>query len=213
MDHDHAPFVEDPDAFPSWVYQYTSNPEYEHVNNLRGVPVFKVMEESGFHVTGWPMEEPFTVPFRGVWTYIFLMAPPYDDLSEIYDRWECRNVSLIIDCHFPIMDMTRTIAPDDAEYMRLHEHREVMLKNLRLAEAITTPQAKWAADLAQVNPNVFILPDLELDDADPDTVTGEKMMRFQLKFAQASNASMREHTQRHYAKYGTHGEHPHATDG
>lgn len=210
MEHDHEPFVEDPDAFPSWVYQYTSTPEYEFVNNLRGVPMFKMMEEVGFHVTGWDMESPsFEIQFRGAWTHVFLMAPPYDDLTKVQQGWECRNASIIIDCHFPIVDMTHVAAPD-ADFMRIIEHRDVMLNNLRLAEAVTTPRAEWAADLAQFNPNVFILPDLDLHDGDSDRVAGEKLIRFQVRFASAANAALKEHTARHYAKYGTYGSHPHA---
>ncbi len=158
--------IEKPELFPAYVYL---QPPDVNAVRLRGKALFDLMAGLGYRV----QQIPGAVPVPGAkqeaqigiykpWTFVFVPVG-YADIGPLLDSLEQNSCSFIMDCHFPIMDMSRIVA--DAEtFANVAGNRDVMLANLRIADAVTCPKAEWAADLAEVNPNVFLLPDLELPD-------------------------------------------------
>ncbi len=151
---------ENPEAFPAWVY---IRPPGEAAV-LRGGPVFDVMADMGLRVQRLEQQgddEVVQVVFGyRPWTFVFCTVPYAPWPAEVLANEYC---SVIMDCHFPIMDMGQ-VTGDDGTIIEIIDRKDDLLANLALAEVVTVPHPTWAADLAEVNPNVFVLPDLHEDE-------------------------------------------------
>ena len=157
--------LENPDQVPAWVYM--EPPDQFNAVQLRGAAFFDQMAAYGVRVqripgvaAGSPGSDHADVEFQifRPWTHIFVnvrggdLAPFLDSLPP----W----CSMIMDCHFPIMDMEAAIGSNE-QLIGVIDHKDELLANLALADAVTVSQKHWAADLAEINPNVFYLPDLQ----------------------------------------------------
>ena len=154
------PLIENPELYPVWVVQFSPSEEAEA---LRGKQVFEMMQEFGFRVD--ILNHPAPVVIRQPWTYLFCPVPIVD-FTEHRKALDTQPCSVIMDCHFPIMALEHAFTPEPDGMFELIESREVMINNLSLADAVTVPHEKWAADLAEVNPHVFLLPDVDNDSED-----------------------------------------------
>jgi hypothetical protein len=184
------PLIENPELYPAWGYQIDSerNPE---VARLRGKDAFDAMEQIGLRVEeisgrGGSFE------IRKPWTYIFMFVNTDVDSTEELLATEGAPCSIIMDCHFPIMRLEHAFTKDPDDMFKLIENRDIILGNLALADAVTVPNSDWAADLAEVNPNVYYLPDLHIESGDDDEPTGreiEDLNRFIVRLNEVANAS------------------------
>lgn len=115
------------------------------------------------------------MPVRRPWTFLYVPVQT-DDAAEWLPWFQERTCSVIMDVHFPVMRQ-ETVLGDDATILEVLEHREQMITNLSLACAVTVSQEAWTADLAEVNPNVWFLPDIEPGDDD-------SLTEFTIKFSE-----------------------------
>lgn len=168
--------VENPSLFPAWVWMRP--PDAYDAPRKRGGPLFAEMDRLGFRVQVIPQTTAVhNVAIWRPWTYI-VCSLPSGDFTETAESVDDAPCSVIMDCHFPIMNMEQAIG-DDEQLIHIIDNKESLLANLALADAVTVPQAGWAADLAAVNPNVFLLPDYT--DATAD--------RFGVRLAEVAQAS------------------------
>ena len=152
--------IENPELYPAWLVQFSASEEAEH---LRGKQVFEMMrEEVGVRVQFMGSRGGEEGLIHKPWTYFYVPVPIVDftEQRKELDRAPC---SVIMDCHFPIMKMENAYTAEPDQMFELIESREVMIKNLSLADVVTVPHPAWAADLAEVNPHVFVLPDVDND--------------------------------------------------
>lgn len=154
------PRLENPDLFPAWVF--CKPPDGFDAVRLRGGPVFEAMAAVGFRVQVVEPGAVRNIEIRPPWTFVYVPVPS-EDWSGSASGLEDLRCSVIMDCHFPIMDVGALIGADQAIIDTI-DHKDTLLANLALAEVVTVPQPGWAADLAEVNPNVHVLPDLVEDD-------------------------------------------------
>lgn len=170
------PRVENPDALTAWVVIEPPDGGFDAVN-ARGGPLFETLKMMGLRVQliaghdatkgPGPSAE---IEIHRPWTQIF-MPVGHNDFAPIYERlpWWC---SVIMDCHFPIMNPEMMIGSEEA-MAGVMAHRDQMIANLALAEAVTVPHPRWAANLAALNPNTFYLPDFKGDGGDFVVKLGE----------------------------------------
>lgn len=168
--------VKNPDLFPAWVW--CKPPAAFGAVWKRGGPVFDAMAGMGWRVQVVESGKRTRIEIVPPWTYIFLPVPS-EDASEWCESLTNSRCSVIMDCHFPIMNMETAIGTDQAVIDAI-DGKDTALANLALAEVATVPHPSWAADLAEVNPNVFLLPDL------PDDTDGEE---FIVRLSEAATAS------------------------
>lgn len=169
--------VENPSLFASWVW--ISPPDEFDAPVKRGRRLFEEMAHIGYRVellsAGWEGQLSIWRP----WT--FIVGPvPAADVSAWVGGLDDLHCSVIFDCHFPIMNLETAIGADD-QIIGVIDRKDVMLANLALADAVTVPHPSWATDLAEVNPNVFLLPDYDDRSAD----------RFGIRLAEIAQTSMR----------------------
>lgn len=145
-----------------WVYIEPPT-DFEAVN-LRGAMYFDSYDllHPG-RVTRVPAGAMAEFPIRRPWTYVY-MPVPWVDVSDYLDELGAEPCSVIMDVHFPLMDLEQAIANDDT-LMHIIDQKAIMLANLARADAITCPRGEWAADLAEINADTFVLPDLVLPTA------------------------------------------------
>ncbi len=172
-----APRVENPDVLPAWVFM--EPPAGHNAIRLRGGLFFDALEQLGIRVQRIRAGESGNIGVWSPWTYVFLSVP-FEDVGPSTERVADANCSVIMDCHFPIMNMERAIG-SDGDLADIIDHKDTMLQNLAHADVVTVPQPGWAADLAEVNPNVFLLPDF-------DIATGAA---FSLRMGEIAAASIR----------------------
>lgn len=185
------PRVENPDALNAWVV--IEPPKGFDAANLRGGPLFDALKMMGLRVQLIPGHDGTKGPgpsaeieIHRPWTHIFMPVGPAD-FALLYERlpWYC---SVIMDCHFPIMNPEMMIGSDEA-LAGVMAHRDQMIANLALAEAVTVPHPHWAANLAALNPNTFYLPDFKGDGGEfvvklgeiSNTAVATKMARLRLR--------------------------------
>lgn len=194
--------IENPDLFPSYVY--VSSPD-EHAYRVRGQLFFDNLAKLGLHVDqvrGTAAAElgSWTLKIRRPCTILFYPVP-HEDFGPQAKMLSRHPVAVIMDCHFPIMDLTHVIA-DEATLTLLEQTRPVMLANLAMADAVTVPHPAWAAELAEVNSNVYVLPDLvasdvfysdddDIDVPEDEWLAGEQSLsEFMLRFQEIAMAAM-----------------------
>lgn len=157
------PRFENPELFPAWIF--AKPPAGYDAVNLRGGPVFEVMAEMGLRVQVIEAGAgDVRVEFHRPWTYVYLPVPSADCSAWVEGLPSYSSV--IMDCHFPIMNMETAIGADQT-LIDLIDNKDTLLANLAVADVVTVPKEEWAADLAEVNRNVFLLPDLKESDQDP----------------------------------------------
>lgn len=157
------PRFENPELFPAWIF--AKPPDGYDAVNLRGGPVFEVMAEMGLRVQVIEAGAgDVRVEFLRPWTYVYLPVPA-DDCQPWVEGLPSYS-SVIMDCHFPIMNMETAIGTDRT-LIDVIDNKDTLLANLAAADVVTVPKETWAADLSEVNPNVFLLPDLRESDQDP----------------------------------------------
>ncbi len=148
--------LENPELFPAWVF--VQPPAAFDAINLRGGLAFEAIAAAGFRVQVVPAGASERVGFYPPWTYLYLPVPAEDCRGWVEGLpYHC---SVIMDCHFPIMDMETAMGSDQA-LIDVIDNKDTLLANLACADVVTVPKESWAADLAEVNPNVFLLPDME----------------------------------------------------
>jgi hypothetical protein len=180
------PRLENPQAFPLFVVCEQS--EQFGAKTKRGRPYFDAAANVGLEVQRVPLGADLELRPRRPWTYVFMHVPIADFRPIIDDRHRHRDpVSFIFDCHFPIMRMDTIIGDDETVLLTL-ESRAVLLANLGAACAVTVPRREWAADLAEVNPRVWWLPDIDDETTDPD-VFEASVGAFALRFAEVAQAA------------------------
>jgi len=160
---------ERPELMPAWVW--CEPPADFDAIRLRGELYFAGLEETGIRVQRVKAGTAYNAAVYQPWTFMFMMLP-WDDFADHAEWFATRNASLIMDCHFPIMNMETAVGSDQT-LVDIIDRKDTLLANLALADAVTCPRPEWAADLAEVNPNVFVLPDIEApawmyDDSDSD---------------------------------------------
>lgn len=150
--------VENPFDFPGYVY--IEPPDAFDAVWKRGGPWFDMLADFGYNVGRYAEGIGMAVQMYRPWT-IFYQNVPHLDSREQTARLK-KGACVIMDCHFPVMRLDRTIFEGDEteQYMNLVEARSIMLANLRTACAVTVPNEDWAADLAEEVPNVYYLPDI-----------------------------------------------------
>lgn len=176
--------IENPDLFASWIYGFAG----DEVADARGRDVFLLYAELGMRTVEWKMDgsTEFTLQAWKPWTHLFVPVP-HNPLPEDGWDWFAKSpISVIMDVHFPLMDLSRAfiVGGDQDDVLKLIENKEVMLESLARADAVTVSQPDWAADLAHVNPNVFYLPDVNHEDGE------ESLVRFQLKLMEVATLAM-----------------------
>lgn len=172
------PLIENPELYPAWLVQVSNN---EQVQQLRGLPVFEMLLDIGIRVE-FLVQGENEIKIKKPWTYIFVPVPIVDftDQRKMFDQNPC---SVIMDCHFPIMHLEQAWSYDPDDMFSIIESKDIMLHNLSLADAVTVPQTAWAADLAEVNSNVFLLPDLQEESEEAAT-------KFMLRLNEIAAASV-----------------------
>jgi hypothetical protein len=173
------------------VYQigFDKHPE---VARLRGKDAFDAMAQTGIRVEEI-VGDGASFKIQQPWTYYFTFVNTDISVGEELLQLEGTPSSVIMDCHFPVMRLEHafTKVPDDM--FKLIENRNIILGNLALADAVTVPSPGWAADLVGVNPNVFYLPDLQMEsDYYGDTMMDreiEDVNRFIVRLSEAASAS------------------------
>ncbi len=168
--------LDDPEAFPAYVFSPSASTEAAW---LRGGPVFEAMAEMGFRVQVLEQQDAVEVTIHRPWTFLFMHVPSAD-WAPVMESLADRPCSVIMDCHFPIMNMGDATGSDESLIATI-DTMDTLLANLALAEVVTVPHPDWAADLAEVNQNVFLLPDLE--------ETGHGVQLFMSRIAAAANMS------------------------
>lgn len=153
-----GPKLENPALFPGWVW--CRPPAAYDAPLKRGELFFKALAEFGVRVEIVEQVPNVAVPIWRPWTYL-VCSVPTEDWSAALEALPT-HCSVIMDCHFPIMNMETAIG-NDADIIDIIDRKPTLLANLALADAVTVPQRGWAADLAEVNPNVFLLPDFDID--------------------------------------------------
>lgn len=155
--------VNTPGLFPTWIWMMSP---VDTVNHLRGGPFFRRLHELGFKVQfvqGESVEEMdescesfgADIEINSPWTFIFFAEVPVNDLTQTFADLAHAPCSIIIDCHHPLVDID-----EDVSYYRF---RDVMLRNLSMAHAVTTSKPEWATQLVDYNENVFNLADCPID--------------------------------------------------
>lgn len=151
-----GPVVENPNLFAAWAWLRPAD-DFD-APRLRGGPVFEEMARLGFRVQTIPAGVEARVEVWRPWTFVVLSVPS-SDASGWIDELP-NHSSVIMDCHFPIMDMETAIGAND-QLVDIIDNKDMLLANLAAADVVTVPRPEWAADLAEVNPNVFLLPDYD----------------------------------------------------
>lgn len=180
--------VENPERFPAWVW--LRPPDAYDAPRKRGGPVFEEMARLGFRVTVFDQGAEVRVPINRPWTYI-VCSVPGGDCGPWVESVADDPCSVIMDCHFPIMNMEIAIGAD-TEIMAVIDNKETILANLALADAVTVPQPGWAADLAAINPNVYLLPNFEEHRADEFGLRLAEIALASASVKQARQAARRE---------------------
>lgn len=158
-DDDDDALIENPEAFPAWVFRLDAT---DAARELRGLRAFEMLRDMGMRVHEVPADGGETM-IQLPWTFIY-MPVPWDDFTQARKGLDRAPCSVIMDCHFPAVDMSTAYVDGDPDGMfKMIESREVILNNLRLADAVTVPRADWAVDIAAYNATTFILPDLVHD--------------------------------------------------
>lgn len=179
--------IENPDLFPTWVYGF-AGPE---TADLRGKAVFELYAEIGMRVVEVELGKALEFQAWKPWTHIFLPVPHVQIPDEMWDWFERSPVSLVLDCHFPLMNLTQAYVIDEPDRMfDIIEAKEIMIENVRRAHAVTVSNLDWVMDIAALNPNTFYLPDIRWEDGEDSIVS------FQLKLMEAATATHRIRTSR-----------------
>jgi hypothetical protein len=169
MDEDAILFkIENPERFPAYIYSGYPDTDPYNTEVKRGGPYFEMLQHVGFRVTRLTPGVEASITLALPWTFLFIPVPATDSVAALEDLTRNR-CTVILDCHFPIMQLEKVMVPNDEVMFSVIENRDVMLANLATACAVTVPQKEWAADLAEVNPRVWYLPDL--DDEDETSLT------------------------------------------
>lgn len=201
--------VENPKLFPAYVM--VRSPD-ERTARLRGEIFFETVAQQGLRVQFVDgSEEPGSEEMIGImrpWTYVF-MPVPFVDAGPRFDGLEELACSVIIDVHFPIMNRGEIRSGGRFSVEEVWARRGIMLANLARADAVTVSQPGWAADLAEVNPNVFYLPDLDLPEecyldelsdgfagSDRSTSAVKAVNEFAARFAEIAAVSARHKVRR-----------------
>jgi len=178
--------IENPNVFPTYMYSGAPDNDIYDAEVKRGGPYFEAMKVSGFRVIRIPVGEGVQeVPIYKPWTFLFTHVPNTDAVMYVKSI-AAAGCTVIMDCHFPIMQLERAMTPDDDIWLQVIESKAVMLANLAVACAVTVPHKEWAADLAEVNPRVWYLPDIE----DADNV--EQIAAFGMKFAEIAMSTQQQ---------------------
>lgn len=148
---------ERPDLLPAWVW-VEPPPDFDAIR-LRGQLFFEGLEESGIRVERIKPGGKYKPTAWQPWTYVFMMLP-WADFAPYAEWFLARPMSIIMDVHFPIMNMEKAIGSSQV-LIDIIDRKDVLLANLAMADAVTVSRPEWAADLAEINPNVYCLPDLE----------------------------------------------------
>jgi hypothetical protein len=184
-----VPTVENPALFPGWVWAKPP-PDFD-APRKRGGPVFELMKQMGMRVEVFEGGDTAArVPIWRPWTYIVLSLPAAD-CSEWMGSLDDLACSVIMDCHFPIMNMGNAIGAN-SDIVDIIDNKPILLANLALADVITVPQPGWAADLAEVNPNVFLLPDFDEANAEAFSLRLMEIAQASVGVKQARQAARRE---------------------
>lgn len=161
-DHWH-PKIGNPDLYPTFIY--VSPGELWDADIKRGSEFFVSLEDMGLHVHLIdPDDGGFSTELFGPnWTIVFMRVPdiPFKDAISTITQ---HRASIIFDCFFPIMAMENMVYVDSEHEKQVIANRDVMLENLKAACAVTTPHPEWSAALAEVNQNVWTLPDCNSDE-------------------------------------------------
>src|SRR5262245_53085616 len=157
--HTHTARLENPDIIPGFIY--VEPPRKFGAVKKRGGPFFDQLADLGYNVARIPAEplgEPKRIPIFRPWTFLY-MPVPVDDTTAWFADLPRERCSVILDCHFPIMNLEYAIA-DEATLAMVAERRPQILANLAAADAVTVPRGEWAAPITEVNPSVWLLPDI-----------------------------------------------------
>lgn len=200
-----------PELFPAYVF---IAPPDEASERLRGRLFFDQMAEMGLRVTQVKGVEPgdevgdgvASVPIVRPWTFLFMSVPSVD-FTDYFGEFAMMPCSIIMDVHFPIMDREKITVTGRGSVEQVWADRDVMLANLAGADAVTVSHPDWAADLAEINPNVFYLPDIAVPDEAYTAIAGAEdaadmdqdlyqlvfgqLCEFTLRFAEVAQSSMR----------------------
>lgn len=190
-DPEPLPKVENPELFLAWVW--CEPQEAYDAPHLRGGPIFEAMADMGLRVQVIPQTatgEVAQVTIRRPWTIVFATVPAADFTSAATAMAD-DTCSVIMDCYWPIMNMEQAIGTDD-QIIGVIDHKDVLLANLALADVVTVPHARWAEQLAEVNPNVHILPDYEDDQPERFALRLQEIAQASIRVKQARQAARRE---------------------
>jgi hypothetical protein len=175
--------IENPDLFPAWAW--LRPPDDFNAPYLRGELFFETAADMGLRVqtiAAGAVGDEARVAIWRPWTYVVLPLPASDVSGWIGGLPD--HCSVIMDCHFPIMDMETAVGSAD-QLVEIIDQKDMLLANLALADVVTVPRPVWAEALARVNPNVFVLPDF--DEARPDAF-GLRMVEIALASVRVARA-------------------------
>jgi hypothetical protein len=179
--------IDNPELYPKWVYQIGSEVDLD-IARLRGKSAFEAMAQVGMRVHEIVSSGSFEVVRP--WTYLFTFAQVDVDVASMLAPLKETCCSVIMDCHFPVMRLDRAFTKNPDDMFKLIENRDLVLANLALADAVTVPDPAWAAELAEVNPNVFYLPNLHVEDEENPTERDvSEINRFIVRLGEIAGAS------------------------
>lgn len=149
-----------PASMPTMVFLHGGNPTY---HQLRGGPIFEVMQAAGYKVALPDVSGEMSVPAAG--RLMVLMDPQLGAIEWVESLRERPGSVVLVDVTGPIWNPDRIVElePGTREHWSEPGRRDCALHLLRIADGITTPHVGYVNYLMNLNEQVFVLPDLDED--------------------------------------------------
>jgi hypothetical protein len=155
--------------------RYLFTPSSPRWFEARGGPVFEMWQSLGYdvHIVRGAEASPVRHP---AWT--FFPVVPRPEVVAMLDRWKrYEGTVAVVDVCFPMGRPDCYVGLDGPDRAAIAAWTDPLVRRagfavVGAADAVTVPHAHWDGypgwidDLAEHNPNVYVLPDL--DAADPD---------------------------------------------
>lgn len=178
-----------PASMPTMVFMHNGNPTY---HQLRGGPIFEVMQVGGYKVIIPDQSGKMSVPASGrLMVLMDLQVDVVDWVESLRDQW---GSVVLVDVTGPVWDPARMgeLEPGAREYWSDPDRQQAARHLIELADGVTTPHVSFTELLADLNEQVFVLPDL---DEESDASVMGFMVKLNLAWhtaAEAKGARLRE---------------------
>lgn len=171
----HEPLPPMPATMPMLVFVHPLDDNYAR---LRGRAYFEMIREGGFDVVTSADPGGVSVPTNRRLLIFAAIAGDAPLVDALLDLAASPSTCVLVDVPGPVWAPEQIIGSDDARaFWSWPENQDRAYRLVTAADGVTTPHAALVEPLLEVNPNVFVLPDLTHDDDECGCEAAERFGR------------------------------------